>query len=84
MANKIDRWQDAATDARAALDTLEESIRELLTVQKECEASFDNMGNFQQSEKGQQFEAIAGVDLSAVEKLISDLDSVVSDAESVP
>ena len=67
MATKQDRWQDAAADARGALDTLEAAIKELQTVQKECEESFEKMGNFQQSENGQQFEAIAGVNLSDAE-----------------
>ena len=84
MSTKQDRWQDAVADARGALDTLEAAIKELLTVQKECEESFENMGNLQQSEKGQQFEAIAGVNLNDAEKLLCDLDAVVSDAESAP
>ena len=84
MATKQDRWQDAVTDARGALDTLEAAIKELQIVQKECEESFEKMGNFQQSENGQQFEAIAGVNLNDAEKLLSDLDAVVSDAESAP
>lgn len=93
--SRSDRWAEAATDAREAINSilvlvshLEDAVAELKSVQEEYEEWRDNLpDNLRTSPVGEKLDAVCDLDVESVgenvRSVIDDADSIISDAENM-
>lgn len=79
--SRTSRWNDAAADARTALDSLSAALGELNEVRAEYEDWRDNLPeNLQQSALGEKLNAVVDLDLDPG-SLLGDAETAIGDAE---
>lgn len=73
------RWEEAASDARAAFDQLQSALETLKDIQSEFEEWKDNLPeNLQSSALGEKLETICGLE---IEGKADDLESLIDEIE---